>query len=88
LHKPDRYFLRQLAKGNCIVLLDGLDEVATETEFPAVVRAIESMAVKYAGNQFLLTSREAGWRGGVGAHLSIFYVNDLTDHQIETFIDS
>jgi predicted NACHT family NTPase len=83
-----KYFSKQLDAGNCIVLLDGLDEVATETEFRAVVRAIESMAVKYGNNQFLLTSREAGWRGGVGADFSIFYVNDLTGTQAEAFIDS
>ncbi len=83
-----KYFLDQLETGDCIVLLDGLDEVASDTEFRAVVRAVESMAVKYKDNQFLLTSREAGWRGGVGADFSVLYVNDLTDPQVQAFIDS
>jgi hypothetical protein len=37
------YFTSRLKKGRCIVLLDGLDEVPTDEEFRAVVRAIESL---------------------------------------------
>jgi HEAT repeat protein len=81
------YFLRQLESGNCAVLLDGLDEVPTEADFLVVVRAIESMASRYNKNQFMLTSRISGWRSGIGADFEIFYVNELTSEQIETFIE-
>lgn len=85
---PEAYFAHQLERGNCVVLLDGLDEVPTEDEFRAVVKAIESLALRYKGNQFIITSRIAGWRSGVNADFKLFYVNDLTDEQISTFIDS
>lgn len=81
------YFLRQLESGNCAVLLDGLDEVPTDADFLVVVRAIESLALRYNKNQFILTSRISGWRSGVGADFEISYVNELTDEQIETFIE-
>ncbi|HEX8139937.1 MAG TPA: hypothetical protein VF544_20420 [Pyrinomonadaceae bacterium] len=82
------YFTHQLEKENCIVLLDGLDEVPTDEEFRAVVRAIESLALRYKQNQFVITSRIAGWRSGVNADFQLFYVNDLTDEQVSLFIDS
>ena len=81
------YFIRQLENGNCVVLPDGLDEVPSDTDFLTVVRAIESLALRYNKNQFILTSRISGWRTGVGANFQVFYVNELTDEQIEIFID-
>ncbi|PYU28573.1 MAG: hypothetical protein DMG32_02250, partial [Acidobacteria bacterium] len=80
------YFIDQLKKGRCIVLLDGLDEVPTENEFRAVTRAIESLAVSFGSNRFIVTSRIAGWRTGVGADFKQYFVNDLEDRQIDSFI--
>lgn len=82
------YFTHHLKKGNCLILLDGLDEVPTEREFKAVVRAIESLCISYRSNQFMITSRIAGWRSGVNGDFEIYYVNDLTDSQVNTFIDT
>lgn len=83
-----RYFKNRLEAGKCIVLLDGLDEVPTDAEFQAVVSAIKRLTLKYNENQFIITSRIAGWRGGVDAGFRTFYVEDLTDDQISTFINS
>ena len=83
-----KYFAWHLAKGNCLILLDGLDEVPTDPEFQAVVRAIESLAVMYEHNQFIVTSRVAGWRSGIGADFKVFYVQDLTERQTNQFIDT
>jgi predicted NACHT family NTPase len=83
-----KYIVDQLERGNCILLMDGLDEVPTDAEFHTVVRAIESLALKYNQNKFVVTSRIAGWRTGVGSDFQIFFVNDLTDEQVNVFIDS
>jgi HEAT repeat protein/energy-coupling factor transporter ATP-binding protein EcfA2 len=82
------YFTHQLRSGRCLILLDGLDEVPTDDEFQAVVRAIESFILTYSSNQFVITSRIAGWRSGVNADFEIYRVNDLTDRQVNTFIDT
>jgi HEAT repeat protein len=82
------FFLNRLRKGRCVVLLDGLDEVPTDEEFRAVVRAIESLAVNFPKNQFIVTSRVAGWRTGVQADFKVTYVSDLTDDQVEFFVDT
>ena len=60
----------------------------TDQEFRAVVNAIESLAVMYSRNQFIVTSRIAGWRSGVGADFQVFYVKDLSEKQTDTFIDT
>jgi hypothetical protein len=83
-----KFFTSKLKKGNCLILLDGLDEVPTDLEFEAVVRAVKSLSATYSSNQFVITSRIAGWRTGINENFEIFYVNDLTDHQIHTFIDT
>src|SRR5262249_5708408 len=82
------FFTSQLKKGNCLILFDGLDEVPTDDEFQTVKRAIESLVVIYPKNQFIVTSRIAGWRTGVGADFKTFYIDDLTKSQTETFIDT
>ncbi|MDP9194039.1 MAG: HEAT repeat domain-containing protein [Acidobacteriota bacterium] len=83
-----KFFASQLSRGNCIVLLDGLDEVPSEGEFTTVVKAVESCALTFRENQFVITSRIAGWRGGVAGEFELFYVNELNDKQISTFIDT
>jgi HEAT repeat protein len=83
-----KFFTTKLRKGNCLVLLDGLDEVPTDAEFEAVVRAVKSLSSSYSSNQFVITSRIAGWRTGISENFEIFYVNDLTDNQTNTFIDT
>ena len=56
-------FLRQrLEAGECLVLLDGLDEVPTARRHE-VARWIESFSATYRGNRVVVTSREVGFVG-------------------------
>jgi hypothetical protein len=82
------YFNRRVARGECVFLLDGLDEVPSDIDFGIVVTAVESLALRHPNNQFLVTSRIAGWRSGIEADFRKYYVNDLTDRQIETFVET
>jgi HEAT repeat protein len=85
---PPSYFKDQFKKGRCLLLLDGLDEVVSDEEFDAVVRAVRSLMVVYPESQFIVTSRPAGWRGGVGSEFEVLQVNELSDNEINQFIDS
>nr|WP_217279162.1 NACHT domain-containing protein [Corallococcus exiguus] len=82
------YFASQLKKGRCVVLLDGLDEVPSNQEFEATTRAIQSMVAFYPKNKYIITSRVAGWRTGAGPGFQVSYVDDLSNTQIETFVDT
>jgi hypothetical protein len=79
---------RHLNDGTCILLLDGLDEVSTESEFRAVVRTIEGLTARYRKTQFVVSSRIAGWRTGVGPDFRTQYVNDFSSEQTDSFIDT
>jgi len=58
-------FFKSLLKdgGNCLVMLDGLDEVASEAERELVCRAIENLADWAPGNRYIVTSRPAAYTG-------------------------
>jgi len=58
---PSGYFERHLKNGNCVVLLDGLDEVLDEKMHKQVVSEIKSFANEYHDNWILVTCRVAGW---------------------------
>src|SRR5437588_5919235 len=54
----------ELAKGNCLVLLDGLDEIVSADERLGVVKQIEDFVRHHTSkaNRFVITSRKAGYR--------------------------
>lgn len=92
---PER-ILREIQRGHCLLLLDGLDEVATDDLRRRVATRIAQFIEQYSasagarhGNRFLVTSRIVGFTE-VAAHFSR-YVNytlqELTDEQIERFLD-
>jgi energy-coupling factor transporter ATP-binding protein EcfA2 len=83
-----RYFQKCVLKGRAIFLLDGLDEVPTEQDFQAVLRVIEGTLIHYPDNHFVITSRVAGWRGGIKGDFSVFGVDDLSNDQIARFLHS
>lgn len=58
-------FFKSLLKdgGNCLVMLDGLDEVASESERELVCRAVENLADWAPGNRYIVTSRPAAYTG-------------------------
>lgn len=81
----DSFIRYMLNKGKCILLLDGLDEVSNEEHFRLIVNEIKGMVSQYPKNKFLITSRHAGWRGGIGSAFQTSEVNELNDDQISTF---
>src|ERR1039458_7786706 len=68
------FFLRMIAAGKCILLFDGLDEVSDDRQFQALTREIVGLMSQYSSNKFVITSRYAGWRGGVGVSFETFDV--------------
>ncbi len=61
---PDDFFERLLGQGRgCILLLDGLDEVADERERVLVRQAVENLAANQGVGQMLVTSRSRAFQG-------------------------
>lgn len=94
MEKPDlcpypSWFERRLRKGRCLVLLDGLDEVANEFERRQISFWVDRQMNLYPKSPFLLTSRPLGYRKAeiesVGLYLAL---ESLDLSQIEHFLRS
>ncbi len=55
------FFENKLKKGECLVLLDGLDEVADQTERVKMAEWVDAQITIYPDNRFIVTSRPAGY---------------------------
>ena len=83
-------FAAELKSGNCLLLLDGLDEIVSIDDRMHVVRQIEDFVRHHSttGNRFVITSRIAGYRNvrlnGDYAH---YQVQEMDDTQIRHFLD-
>ena len=83
---PERFFEKRLKDGDCIVLLDGMDEVTTEEERRRVADQIDDFVTTYHNkNRFIVTSRPAGYSGVALTGFTQLDVCDFTDEDVEAF---
>jgi len=84
---PTGYFNRRLRNGNCVVLLDGLDEVLDRGEQERVVSLIETFVNEYAryGNWFIVTCRSAGWENQL-SDFRTYTVREFDPDDVRRFI--
>ena len=85
---PDDYFTSYLEKGECIVLFDGLDEVADVTQRGQVAEKVRRFANRYNENRYMVTSRIAGYREIQRlpeSDFKHFTIRDFDDDQIRDF---
>jgi energy-coupling factor transporter ATP-binding protein EcfA2 len=85
--EPDGWWDRQLQRHRCVVLLDGLDEVAREEDRRAVATWVERQVTNYSGNVFLITSRPHGFPGPIIAQANVLSVQPFTAEQVTLFLN-
>ncbi|MFI6629292.1 NACHT domain-containing protein [Nonomuraea fuscirosea] len=83
---PPEWLERRLAHGRCVVLLDGLDEVADAEQRNRVVHWIEAQISRYPGNSFVITSRPLGYEGNRLTSADVLLVQRFTNDQIHAFL--
>ncbi len=85
---PMNFFTERLKAGECIVLLDGMDEVASMATRQRIARIVERFTVAYPQNRYVVTSRIVGYTGGarLGEDYEITTVQDFTDENIACFV--
>lgn len=83
---PPSWFSQQLKTGHCLVLLDGLDEVADAAIRQQVVVWVEKQMVAYPRCRFLITSRPHGYRSNPLEGVTVLEVQSFNLKQIEQFI--
>jgi predicted NACHT family NTPase len=83
---PAGWLEKQLETGKCLILLDGLDEVAdTQTRKKVVTWAEQCMAA-CGKNRFIISSRPHGYRSNPIEGVTVLQVRPFTSKQVEQFV--
>ena len=85
--EPDGWWERQLRRGRCLVLLDGLDEVASAGDRLAVTEWVERQVTAHSGNHFVITARPYGLPDELAAQADVLVVRPFTAEQVQLFLD-
>jgi len=83
---PKEWFNRKLTRRKCLVLLDGLDEVANADDRRKVAQWVDKQVEVFGGNRFIVTSRPHGYRSNPLREASVREVQPFTMEQITKFI--
>ncbi|GAA3458142.1 hypothetical protein GCM10018963_01550 [Saccharothrix longispora] len=83
---PPGWFDRRLRAGKCVVLLDGLDEVADEADRRAVSEWVGHQVDKYHKNDFVITSRPQGYLTAKVDKALVLKVQPFTSDQTTRFV--
>jgi|GEM_PF-1107824 len=83
---PAKWFEKQLRTGKCIVMLDGLDEVADEEQRRAVSKWTDEQVRLYPQCRFILTARPQGYRDAPLTQAHILEIMPFKPEQVERFI--
>lgn len=81
------WFEMHLKAGDCLVMLDGLDEVALREERQNLARWIEGQIASYPRCSFIITSRPHGYQETPLNAATVLQVRALSQVQIERFVN-
>ncbi|MGA2490888.1 MAG: NACHT domain-containing protein [Anaerolineales bacterium] len=85
---PTGWLEKQLKEGKCLVMLDGLDEVADPQIRKQVVVWVEQCMVSYGKNRFVISSRPHGYQDNPLADVTVLQVRPFTSQQVEKFVNN
>lgn len=81
---PAGWFSNQLENGRCIVMMDGLDEVAGARD--AIVKWVQLQMEAYPKSHFVVTSRRYGYRYNPLMGVEVLEIKPFTSEQVREFI--
>ncbi len=86
LKPPPQWFLRQLRKGECLVLLDGLDEVVEASQRQKIAKWVDQQIRNYPRCHFILTARPQGYQSASLSQAHVFEVMSFGPQKVKQFI--
>ncbi len=88
LHTPEPagWWEAQLDRGKCVVLLDGLDEVANAEDRQAATAWIDRQIALYPRNDYVVTSRPHGYLSSVIKSARALQIRAFTVEQVTKFL--
>jgi hypothetical protein len=87
LNDTSGWFELRLSTGRCLVLLDGLDEVAQPEDRHKVAGWVDTQISRYAKNSFVITSRRQGFESGPIERATVLVVRSFSDEQVRKFVN-
>jgi len=89
LNPPPNWFAEKIRQNQCLVMLDGLDEVADETQRQQVSRWVDEQMQTYPDTAFILTSRPFGYKTArLQQDVTVLEVQPFSLKQMQQFIRS
>ncbi|UNU25464.1 NACHT domain-containing protein [Microcoleus vaginatus HSN003] len=86
---PPNWFAEKIRQNECLVMLDGLDEVADKTQRQQVSRWVDQQMQRYPDTAFILTSRPFGYKTArLQQDVTVLEVQPFNLKQMEQFIGS
>ena len=83
------FFEQALKDGHCLVLLDGLDEVADESERRRMSEWVDRLVTIYPRNRYVVTSRPPGYESApLENGFTVLRIRDFTGAEIRQFAAS
>lgn len=79
---------KQLSKGKCIILLDGVDEVSNPELRKQVAHWIEEQMIYYYNSRFIISARPAGYRTNPVAGVTVLTIRHFNHEQVKLFIQN
>ncbi len=83
---PADFFKGELKRGRCLLMLDGLDEVADQDLRANVAKWVENEMQNSAPNRFIVTSRPFGYKSNPLVGVTVLEVRPFNLDQVRTFI--
>ena len=86
LKPPPGWFAAQLRRGRCLVMLDGLDEVARQNQREKVSAWVSEQIRLYPRCPFILTSRPQGYDSAPLDKVHVLSVQPFSYEQVKRFV--
>jgi energy-coupling factor transporter ATP-binding protein EcfA2 len=83
---PEGWIEIQLDKGRCVLMMDGLDEIADPNTRSIVTEWVRKQMAAYPRNHFVIASRPYGYESNPLTGVSILEIQPFTIDQIRSFI--
>jgi hypothetical protein len=83
---PAGWFEQRLADGDCVVLLDGLDEVADDDDRRKIAAWVEIQIQRYPRNDYVITARPLGYLAAPVSGAVVLQVLGFTFEQVNRFV--
>ncbi|MDJ0733670.1 MAG: tetratricopeptide repeat protein [Nostocaceae cyanobacterium] len=81
------FLLLRMRQGQCLMLLDGLDEVFDQQSRRQIVECINQFVDEFRNNKFVITSRIAGYRDvQLSSRFAEFTIEDMDSEQVQRFL--